>query len=1191
VNAHPLVTIAVPAFNPEFFNRALSSALEQDYPALEILVCDDSPGAEIEALCTAAAECSRVPLRYVRNPQRLGFSLNLLACLEQAQGTLIKFLCDDDLLLGGAISAQAKVLSECPEISLVICRRLLCDADDVLLPSRPLNFVISTSDSVFSGTDLLSSISDGATNIFGGISHALMRRAAVEQYLADLVQDGHGFAARLDFALYACLLRRGNLCSLGQVLSLERLHPGRLSHQASMTALFANETQWLLQMLAASTGEAAPADGWVRTVALSQYCAGAACEWEELNLRRSLAVQIAGFSQQVGTNALSFAELYAEWLECRQLSAGQVQLLPKRMGQWPIQPRVMVVVACADGQEGLLRMTLDSVARQSYLAHRTLVAAPASVQVLLEHGEQHVVCDGRDISVVNAWLTEAQQADWLLLLQAGDSLHEHALLIMAERMAMCTGSLCMYVDEGSHDGLAPSSPLFKPDFNLDLMRSIAYVGRVLAFNAVAVRDCAGFDATFAGLAPHDMLWRLVEAHGLQVVEHIAEVLVHARYSYSQWLQDASSQGLTQRVVEAHLARLGVAAQVEAEGVAPAVRVTYQHAVHAQISILILAEGDLQRLIRCVESLLEHTAYGQYDVLLVANDDTSVPVRDWLAAVQGMNVAQIRCVTVAASGCAASLNLASHHARGEYLLLLNGNCVLFDKQWLHELMIHAQRPEVGVVGPKLLDSHGAVVSAGLVLGMQGLVGSPFVGCAANADSYMNRLALVQSWSALSLDCLLVRRDLFDEGGGLDTVALSEGLFDADLCLRVRNAGYLVVWTPFSRVVRVADVDRNVSCGAAFERDRDAFYARWLAWVAADPAYNPNLSLTLSNGNFEPGLRSGWDPFIARAMPAVLALPTNATAIGHYRMIHPFQELEREGWIQGRINYAASDLIDLAREKPDVVLFQGRYLPGHLEDMAQYKRFSDARRIYELDDYIIEPPKKNDHARNLPANMRELVGKAIGLCDRVVVSTEPLADALSSFHHDIRVVPNMLSASLWTGLESSRQRGVRPRVGWAGGTSHRGDLELLLEVVKTLAGQVDWVFFGMCPDSLRPYVKEFYEGVTFSQYPKMLASLNLDLALAPLEQNLFNDCKSNLRLLEYGACGYPVICTDTKAYAGYLPCTRVRDNTAEQWLDAIRQHLSDPLASYRQGDALREVVLRDYVLNDHHLQHWANAWLAD
>ncbi|MNJ66386.1 hypothetical protein D3C77_624590 [compost metagenome] len=133
--------------------------------------------------------------------------------------------------------------------------------------------------------------------------------------------------------------------------------------------------------------------------------------------------------------------------------------------------------------------------------------------------------------------------------------------------------------------------------------------------------------------------------------------------------------------------------------------------------------------------------------------------------------------------------------------------------------------------------------------------------------------------------------------------------------------------------------------------------------------------------------------------------------------------------------------------------------------------------------------------------------------------------------------------------------------------------------------------MCPDILRPYVKEFHSGVALARYPQKLSSLNLDLALAPLEINLFNDCKSNLRLLEYGACGFPVICTDTKAYRGYLPCTRITSNSSEEWLEAIRMHLADPSASYRQGDALREVVLRDYVLTEQNLQHWANAWLAD
>src|SRR3546814_15156196 len=104
--------------------------------------------------------------------------------------------------------------------------------------------------------------------------------------------------------------------------------------------------------------------------------------------------------------------------------------------------------------------------------------------------------------------------------------------------------------------------------------------------------------------------------------------------------------------------------------------------------------------------------------------------------------------------------------------------------------------------------------------------------------------------------------------------------------------------------------------------------------------------------------------------------------------------------------------------------------------------------------------------------------------------------------------------------------------------------------------------MCPYALRPYIHEYHGSVGLQTYPFKLASLNLDLALAPLEFHIFNDCKSNLRLLEYGACGYPVICTDTKAYDGFLPCTKVRSNSTEEWIAAIRMHLEIGRASCRE-----------------------------
>lgn len=1188
MNEPLLVSIAIPAFNPEFFRGTLISAIAQDYPRLEVVICDDSAGTEIEAICEELGKTSTVILRYVRNPERLGFARNLLACLNNASGEMIKFLCDDDTLIYQCVSRQAKVLQENEDVSIVIGQRLLCDADDLLLPSRLLNCLISPASAVLHGTDLLACVADNTLNLFGGISHALFRRAQVEEYLETLVQGGQGFVARLDMALYICLLRRGHLASLDQLLSFERVHAGRLSHQVATTEAAATETEWLLQMLAARTSEKAPAEGYARYLPLASYYDGGERAWEELDVRNFLTKQIAFFKQQVGTHSIDFSELYAEWLECRTLSEGQLRLMPKRIEQWPCQPRIMPVVFCDEGDELALRATLGSLTAQSYVSSHILVLGPADSAPSNIPGVDYQVRQGDGFKQVNTFLANDGQVDWILLLQAGDRLHPHALVIMAERMALRGDSLCVYSDEGAQDGRKSSVPIFKPDFNLDLMRSVPYVGRQLAFKCEALSALGGFDEQFAELAPHDLLWRMVESHGLHVIEHVPELLVQSQYSYADWMREPSIQALAAPVVRAHLQRLGVMAQVDSIPDSLMTQVSYQHQQSASVSILISAAVDLLTLRRCVESLFEHTHYGPYEVLLIANGDESTEVQGWLRAMEGLDGDQLRVVHVQSRSRAQSLNQASEHARGDYLLLLDAECALFDGQWLNELMTQAQRPEVGVVGPKLIGRDGKVAAGALVLGLRGLAGNPFLGCAGDS-SYLNRLRLVQNWSALSLDCLVVRRELFRELQGLDTDSLQHSWLDADLCLRARELGYLIVWTPFSKVAQLSVTNDS----PAIDRDADqqAFYQRWLSSVACDPSYNRNLSLTQGSFLFEPGLRSGWDPFIARAMPSVLALPFNVSGVGHYRVIQPFTELERAGWIQGRLGYTMPTPVEAEREKPDVIIVQLRYSNESLKEIAQLKQYSSARRIFEIDDYIIDPPKKNDHVRNWPSNVGQKLNEAIGLCDRLVVSTEPLADALSHMHHDIRVVPNMLAASLWAGLTSERQTSIRPRVGWAGGTSHRGDLELMLEVVQSLADEVDWVFFGMCPEILRPYVKEFHGAVPLALYPRKLASLNLDLALAPLEQNLFNDCKSNLRLLEYGVCGFPVICTDTKAYAGYLPCTRVRENSTEQWLEAIRMHLSDPQASYRQGDALREVVLRDYLLTPRHLQHWANAWLAD
>ena len=171
-----------------------------------------------------------------------------------------------------------------------------------------------------------------------------------------------------------------------------------------------------------------------------------------------------------------------------------------------------------------------------------------------------------------------------------------------------------------------------------------------------------------------------------MVEHVPEVLVQSQYSYADWMREPSIQALAAPVVRAHLQRLGVSAQVDRTPDSLITRVCYQHEQSASVSILIPVCVDLLTLRRCVESLFEHTRYGSYEVLLIANGDESAEVQGWLKAMEGLGGDQLRVVRVQSLSRAESLNQASEQARGDYLLLLDAGCALFDGQWLNELML-------------------------------------------------------------------------------------------------------------------------------------------------------------------------------------------------------------------------------------------------------------------------------------------------------------------------------------------------------------------------------------------------------------------------------------------------------------------------------------------------------------------------
>ncbi|WP_341523190.1 glycosyltransferase [Pseudomonas sp. G.S.17] len=1196
MNSAPRVSIVIPAFNPRFFQAALASALSQTCANLQVIVCDDSPGNDIKAIVDSFAGLA-TDLRYVRNAQHLGLVGNLKACLDEADGEYIKFLCDDDQLFPACIARQVNAFVEQEDARLVFGQRLFWDADSMQLPSRLENSALAPASSIFKGDDLLAIFENFPVNFLGGFSNALFLRADVLELLPALTQPGHCFVATLDFALYVCLMRRGNVVVLNDVLGVERLYPERLSRQQPMKDAALEERQWLLQMLKARSGESAPAAGWVRYLPLTR-AAESPRVWDELPLSRSLGTKQTTLPWRVGVESLSFTELYTQWLACRTLSEPQKLRLADTLDSWPWRPKIVPVIIDETPDGAGVAVTLRSLVGQLYTPDLILVLSTAYSEVSVDENILRMPFQA-GWQQLNEVLGQLDGADWVYLLRAGDRLVEPALLVLAERIVAFDDARCMYSDEGRLREGESSDPAFKPDFNLDLMRSYPYVGRILAFERSALLAAGGFDSSFGELAPHDLLWRLVESHGTQVVEHISELLVECQSGLSQWLASPDVLEQNTALVQAHLQRLGVVAEVRQGHIELINRVDYQHASRPLVSIIIAAKDQLGAMQRCVDSLLEKTAYSEYEILLVDNGSEQAETLAWLRGIAQLGSSKLRVLSSPQpSGLAGLRNFAAQHADGDYLLMLNPTAVITQAGWLDELLNHGQRPEVAIVGAKLFNPDGRILHAGVILGLQGPAGVPYYGELMNVSGYMHRLHVVQDLSAVGGDCLLVRKAVFDEVGGLDEEGFAHSLSEIDLCLRIRQRGHLVVWTPYSQLAMGSQpaVGADPVIQERQARDREGYYKRWLPIIARDPAYNTNLALNTMGGssfNLEPGLRTGWNPFVSKPLPVVAGLPINASAVGHYRVTQPMIELQAAGRVTGRIYYDMPTIIELERLAPDAIILQCRYSEGPINEIIPLKMYSAARRIYELDDYVVQTTKKNAHTRNKPGSeeMERLVRKGIGLCDRVVVTTYPLADALSSMHNDIRVVPNMLAPHLWDDFHCKRRVASKPRVGWGGGTSHSGDLEVIADVVRELANEVEWVFFGMCPAELRPYVHEFHGVIDLDSYPAKLASLNLDLALAPLEFHIFNDCKSNLRLLEYGACGYPVICTDTASYRGYLPCTRVVSNSTEEWVQAIRMHLADPDASYRMGDELREVVLRDFMLRGDNLEHWVNAWLGD
>jgi GT2 family glycosyltransferase len=1165
----PLVSVVVPTLGRDGMLRdALASLRAQAYPHWEALVVND--GGSTVPPDVLGADARRI--RYVEHGRRLGPAAARNTALRLARGDIVCYLDDDDLFLPGHLAAVVEALRDSTATFVYtdadrVVEELTDGQRRVLERSQPFKRAAYSRDELVLSNFI-------PINAWAHRYECITRAGFFDEHLPFLE----------DWELLLRFARLGEFRYL-PVTTVEVRH--RRDRNDSRTGQNRESAVDVYREIYRRTDDmVTPALRAERDRLLVQ-------------LNRTNPTQPP---KAADVPAEGGPDCYARWNDKHSPREIDAEVYAERMLlRWSSRPLAHFMVNALNGSPAGLADTLDALTRQLYPNWvLTIVARSMPPGDLSDAGGKlawvQVGPDTTFASAVNAVLP-VSPAEWVGLLEAGDTVEPHLLLVCLDHLDRHPHWRLLYTDE---DRLGPDGvrgePRFKPDFNLDLLRSTPYVGGFCLANRAAL-TAAGGCTELADMESYDATLKIADLCGEQAVGHVASVLYHRRRE----LEPAPVSGRGKAVLAQHLTRRGVAAVVT-DGLIPGTyRTVYRHATSPLVSVIIPTRDRLNLFRPCVESLFQKTAYGNFELIVVDNGSVAEDTHDYYQELQAAHPGRVRILSYpGAFNFSAMNNLAAGTARGEYLLLLNNDTAIIQSEWLGTMLEYAQRPEVGIVGARLIFPDARLQHAGLLLGVDGAVGSAFFEQPMSKPGYLDRAQCDQNYSAVSGACLLVRKTVFDEIGGFDEQRMGVHHGDVDLCLKAGDRGYKIVWTPYAVIVHHGRGTRAQLPPSDVERqrlvaDHEALLERWLPRLASDPAHNRHLGLGTGQMKIETEIDAAWDPTI-KDRPRILGAPMDALAVGHHRVIAPLKAIEKAGKAfvafvpchDRRKDARVPTVVELERLNPDVLLLQSTVHESHIERLRQYKRFNRVFKVFDFEDLKTQAPAKNSQKSRMPADFKRRLREVLASCDRMTVTTEPLREAYRHLIGDIRVVPLRLERARWGNLRSRRRQGPRPRIGWAGAMQHRGDLELIIEVVKQTAREVDWVFFGMCLDELRPYAREVHGFVPYDRYPAKLASLNLDLAVAPLEYHPFNEAKTNLRLLEYGAMGWPVVCTDILPYQS-APVMRV-PNDARAWIEAIRGRVHDLDATEREGDRLRQWVMDNWMLEDH-LGEWLAAFTPD
>jgi glycosyltransferase involved in cell wall biosynthesis len=532
---------------------------------------------------------------------------------------------------------------------------------------------------------------------------------------------------------------------------------------------------------------------------------------------------------------------YQQWFEQHRATASDLERMRHESRAFTSKPLISVITPVFDTPVHRLKEAIESVLAQAYENWELVLIDDGSSDADLLRALPFLPARDRRIILKSLGKQEGISAasnqglalargEWVAFLDHDDVIEPDALFQIVNLLQSHPDADLIYSDEDklAEDGF--EAPLFKPDWSPDFFLSYNYVGHLTALRRDLIQKAGGFRSEFDSAQDYDLFFRVIEQTGR--IHHIPRVLYHWRRSESSSAisvrQKPEQLEASRLAIENHLKRCKESAHIAVDWRTHAFCIRRELLEPKKISIIVSTRNGLESPERCIKSLTNRTSYPNYEIVIVSDDKFHG------ASVLPSHFPHRTVRFPGEANYSAIKNFAVKQTNDSWILFLDSSIEPIEPDWLTIMAEHVQRAEVGAVGALLLNPNGTVEQAGMVLGANKTAQPAFYGFPAEHPGMNRQLQVTRNCSAASSACMLTRREVFQQVGGFDE-SMDGALADVDLCLKMRSAGYMIVYTPFAKLCwHHASADQIDMNGEAVLRER------WADILRRDPYYNPNLS---------------------------------------------------------------------------------------------------------------------------------------------------------------------------------------------------------------------------------------------------------------------------------------------------------------------------------------------------------------